>query len=160
LPIPDPQSLIPVYWLLTSAYWHSLADTIGCARIEYVITQLRHKEASLEPNELAHTIVNAAADKKASNIVLLDLRSVALIADYFVVCDGQSNRQLRAIAEAIVEASKEQGERPLQTEGTPESGWMLVDFGAVVVHIFSPELRNYYALEELWKDASVVVRIQ
>jgi ribosome-associated protein len=91
---------------------------------------------------------------------LLDLRPVALIADYFVLCDGQSNRQLRAIAEAIVEASKERGERPLQIEGTPKSGWMLVDFGAVVVHIFSPELRNYYALEELWKDAPVVVRMQ
>lgn len=115
---------------------------------------------SLEPNELAHAIVNAAADKKASNILLLDLRPVALIADYFVLCDGQSTRQLRAIAGAIVESLKELGERPLRVEGTPESGWMLVDFGAVIAHIFSPELRAYYALEELWHEAPMVVRMQ
>ncbi len=115
---------------------------------------------SLEPNELAHAIVNAAADKKASDVLLLDLRPVALIADYFVLCDGQSTRQLRAIADAIVESLKEMGERPLRVEGTPESGWVLVDFGAVIAHIFSPELRAYYALEELWGDAPVVVRMQ
>jgi len=114
----------------------------------------------LEPNELAHAIVDAAADKKASDILLLDLRPVAFIADYFVLCDGQSVRQLRAITEAVIESLKERGERPLRVEGTPESGWVLVDFGAVVLHIFSPELRAYYALEELWRDAPVVVRIQ
>lgn len=85
---------------------------------------------------------------------------MALIADYFVLCDGQSARQLRAIADAIVESLKELGERPLRIEGTPESGWMLLDFGAVIAHIFSPELRAYYALESLWKDAPMVVRMQ
>ena len=116
-------------------------------------------EESLEPNELAHAIVNAADDKKASDIVMLDLRPVALIADYFVLCDGQSERQLRAIADAIVQSLKELGERPLRKEGTPESGWMLLDYGAVVAHIFSPELRAYYDLESLWKEAPMVVRM-
>ena len=120
---------------------------------------MTEREESLEPNELAHAIVNAADDKKASDIVMLDLRPVALIADYFVLCDGQSRRQLRAIADAIVQSLKELGERPLRKEGTPESGWMLLDYGAVVAHIFSPELRAYYDLESLWKEAPMVVRM-
>ena len=104
--------------------------------------------------------MNAAADKKASDIVMLDLRPVALIADYFVLCDGQSARQLRAISDAIVEELKEFGERPLRVEGTPESGWLLLDYGAVIAHIFSPALRAYYDLERLWKEAPMVVRMQ
>jgi ribosome-associated protein len=105
-------------------------------------------------------VVNAAADKKASDILMLDLRAVTLIADYFVLCNGESTRQLRAITEGIVETLKESGRRPLRIEGTPESGWMLVDFGSVVAHVFSPELRAYYGLESLWKDAPMVVRMQ
>jgi len=85
---------------------------------------------------------------------------MTLIADYFVVCNGQSSRQIRAIAEGISEALKDLGERPLRAEGTPESGWLLMDFGSVIAHIFSPELRTYYALEKLWQDAPVVVRMQ
>lgn len=91
---------------------------------------------------------------------MLDLRAVTLIADYFVLCDGQSSRQLRAITEGLIEALKEAGQRPLRIEGTPESGWILVDFGSVVAHVFSPELRAYYALESLWKEAPVVVRMR
>ena len=105
-------------------------------------------------------MVNAAADKKASDIVMLDLRPVALVADYFVLCDGQSSRQLRAISDAIAQSLKELGERPLRVEGKPDSGWMLLDFGAVVAHVFSPELRAYYDLEALWKEAPIVVRMQ
>ncbi len=104
--------------------------------------------------------MDAAADKKASDILLLDLRRMTLIADYFVVCNGQSNRQIRAIAQGIAESLKDLGERPLRMEGTPESGWLLMDFGSVIAHIFSPELRTYYALEKLWQDAPVVVRMQ
>ena len=115
---------------------------------------------SLEPNELAHAIVDAAADKKASDIVLLDLRKVAFIADFFVLCNGQSARQIKAIAGGIMESIKNMGVRRLAVEGASESGWVLVDAGAVIVHVFSPDLRAYYALEELWRDAPVVVHIQ
>ncbi len=104
--------------------------------------------------------MDAAADKKASDILLLDLRRMTLIADYFVVCNGQSSRQMRAIADGISESLKDLSERPLRMEGTPESGWLLMDFGSVIAHIFSPELRTYYALEKLWQDAPVVVRMQ
>ena len=109
---------------------------------------------------MARAIVNAAEDKKASDIIMLDLRPVALIADYFVLCDGQSTRQLRGIADGIQESLREQGERPLRVEGTPESGWILLDYGSVIAHVFSPELRKYYDLEALWKEAPMVVRIQ
>ena len=91
---------------------------------------------------------------------MLDLRAVTLIADYFVLCNGESTRQVRAITDGIVEALKESGQRPLRVEGTSESGWMLVDFGSVVAHVFSPELRAYYTLEALWKDAPTVVRMK
>ena len=91
---------------------------------------------------------------------MLDLRQVALIADYFVLCDGQSTRQLRAISDAIAESLKELGERPLRVEGTPDSGWMLLDYGDVVVHILSKEMREFYALEELWQGAQTIVHIQ
>ena len=104
--------------------------------------------------------MDAAADKKASDILMLDLRRMTLIADYFVVCNAQSSRQIRAIAAGISESLKDLGERPLRMEGTPESGWLLMDFGSVIAHIFSPELRTYYALEKLWQDAPVVVRMQ
>jgi ribosome-associated protein len=124
------------------------------------VVGLKKEGGSLEPNEVAHAIVNAAADKKASDIVMLDLRPVALIADYFVLCDGQSSRQLRAIADGIVQSLKELGERPMRIEGTPDSGWLLVDYGAVVAHVFSPELRAYYDLESLWQEAPMVVRMQ
>lgn len=120
----------------------------------------RTKGLLLEPNELAHAIVGAAADKKATDIVLLDLRQIALIADYFVICSGQSVRQLRAIVKDVIKAIKDLGQYPRFVEGTPESGWVLIDFGTVVVHVFSPELRSYYALEQLWREAPVVVRMQ
>ena len=109
---------------------------------------------------MAHMIVDAAADKKASDIVLLDLRKVALIADYFVVCSGQSARQLKSIADGVAESIKERAVRVLAVEGAPESGWVLVDIGAVIVHIFSPEMRAYYTLEDLWQSAPVVVHVQ
>lgn len=91
---------------------------------------------------------------------MLDLRSVALIADYFVLCDGHSNRQLGAITNGVVRSLKDLGQHALRVEGAPESGWVLVDFGSVIVHIFSPELRAYYGLEDLWEGAKVVVRMQ
>ena len=84
-----------------------------------VVRWIQREGKPLESNEIAHAIVNVAADKKATDIVLLELRQVSLIADYFVLCDGQSSRQLWAISNAIAESLKELGERPLRVEGTP-----------------------------------------
>jgi ribosome-associated protein len=91
----------------------------------------------------------------------LDIRRVSLLADYFVICSGASERQLRAIVDEILEkVKKEAGVVPLNVEGVPSSGWVLVDYGDVIVHIFAPSLREYYSLEKLWSEATMVVRVQ
>ncbi|MCB9077297.1 MAG: ribosome silencing factor [Anaerolineaceae bacterium] len=113
----------------------------------------------MESNELAHAIVEIMDNKKASNVMLLDMRDVTLLADYYILCDGSSRRQINAIADELIEELKKSGSQPARVEGTPESGWMLIDFGSVVVHVFSPEKRDYYQLEELWQAAPIVVRM-
>jgi len=93
-------------------------------------------------------------------VVVLDVRPSCSFADYFVICSGDSERQLTAIWEAILDALKLEGIVPLHKESATGSGWLLADFGSVVVHIFAPEEREFYRLEELWKDAVPVLRIQ
>lgn len=90
----------------------------------------------------------------------MNVSELTTIADYFIVCSGTSDRQAQAIAEAIVEAGIEEGRRPLGVEGLPSAHWVLVDFGDVIVHVFTPEEREYYKLERLWGDAPVVVHVQ
>lgn len=110
---------------------------------------------------MARHIVDVVEDKKAENIVLLDLRPDTVIADFFVVCTGNSDRQLKALAEYIHESVKEHFQRlPFSREGTAESGWILVDYGTVVVHLFLEEKRRYYDLEGLWRKAQVLLSIQ
>jgi ribosome-associated protein len=93
------------------------------------------------------------AAKKASHITLLDLRGVSIIADYFLICSGESERQLKAIADEVEGKLGSQGVSPRRVEGTAESGWILLDFGAVILHVFDVTRRNYYQLEEVWKQA-------
>ncbi len=116
-------------------------------------------EVILDSKTTAKLIVDAAAEKKAENILMLDVHDLTTLTDYFVICEGTSNRQLGAIVENILEELKKAELRPFQREGTPESGWVLIDYGYVVVHIFSPERRAYYRLEELWQDAPTVVKM-
>jgi ribosome-associated protein len=117
------------------------------------------EEEQLEPESLAREVVDLAVDKLSEDVLLLDIQPVSTIADYFVVCSGASDRQVEAIHEHVVSTLKKKGTRPLHTEGDGASGWVLIDYGAVIVHIFLPELREYYALEQLWKAANTVVRI-
>ena len=88
------------------------------------------------------------------------MEGVSLLADYFVLCNAESKPQFRAILEEVEKQAKAAGGRRLHVEGEAESGWVLLDYSAVVVHIFDPELRAYYNLEQLWKEARLVVRIQ
>jgi ribosome-associated protein len=104
--------------------------------------------------------VDAIADRLGSDIVLLDMQDVSLLADYFVLCSAESTPQFRAILDEIEKQAKAAGGRRLHTEGQAQSGWVLLDYGFVVVHVFEPELRAYYDLEGLWKDARLVVRVQ
>jgi ribosome-associated protein len=104
--------------------------------------------------------VDAASDKQASNIVLLDVRGQCGFADYFVIGTGESQRQLRAIYEEIEKSLKKEGVVPHHREGGSDSGWLLLDYGDVIVHIFGAEERAFYRLDELWSDALTVLRIQ
>ncbi len=104
-------------------------------------------------------IVDAAADKKAANIVMLDVHELTTLASYFVICEGNSERQLRAITDGILKDLKDADTLPLNKEGTPASGWILLDYGSVLVHVFSPARRQYYQLEALWQEAATVMKM-
>lgn len=104
-------------------------------------------------------VIEAATDKKAEEIVVLNVSEVTSIADLFIICSGRSERQVQSIADGIVERSKERGRQPLGVEGYGSGRWVLIDLGDVVVHAFVPEERALYRLERLWGDAPVVLRI-
>ncbi|MCA9924164.1 MAG: ribosome silencing factor [Anaerolineales bacterium] len=115
----------------------------------------------LESLELAHLLVDTILDKKGSHITLLDLREQTVFADYFLICTAENDRQLRALAQSVVEDAKQNGKVMANgREGMPETGWVLVDFGDLIVHLFSPSTRAYYNLEELWAEAHVVLHMQ
>jgi ribosome-associated protein len=103
--------------------------------------------------------VDVASDKKASDVVLLRTAEVTTMADFFVICSGRSDRQVQALAGAIVDALREEGVRPQGVEGTSGTRWVLIDYGSVIVHVFAPDEREYYGLERLWSNAAQVVRI-
>jgi ribosome-associated protein len=112
----------------------------------------------LDSLELARHIVDVVEDRKAEDILLLDLRPDNIIADFFIICSGNNERHLRAVAEIVRQDVKDNFEQiPFTNEGTAENGWIVMDYGDVVVHLFSPEKREYYALEELWDAASKVM---
>ena len=110
--------------------------------------------------DLARRIVELAEDKKAADIVVLELAPLTTVADYFVICSGGSERQLDAIADGIVEGLRPEKVRPIGREGLAISHWVLLDFGAVVVHIFTPPERDYYGIEKHWSEAKTILRVQ
>jgi ribosome-associated protein len=102
---------------------------------------------------LVRHAARAAVDKRAIDLVVLDVRGVSGVADYFLLCSGRSTTHLATIADAIRAELKSGGVRPSHTEGVPESGWVLLDYGTALLHVFLPDTRAYYALERLWGDA-------
>ena len=117
-------------------------------------------KTDLAPLDLARRIVELAEDKKAADIVLLDLGELTTLADAFVICSGGSERQISAIADGIVEGLRDESVKPIGREGTSQSHWVLLDYGSVIVHVFTPPERDYYELEKHWSGARVVVRLQ
>jgi len=115
---------------------------------------------SRAPLELARRVVALAEDKKAADIVLLDLGELTTLADYFVICSGGSERQIDAIADAVADGLRAEGERPIGREGAAASHWVLLDYGSVIVHVFTPPEREYYQLERHWAAAKTVLRVQ
>ena len=113
----------------------------------------RREAASMTPEELAAAIAEYAADRKALDIVQLDLREIIGYTDYFVICTGRSERQAKAIHDGInLGLKRDHGVLPRRVEGLTEARWVLMDYLDVVVHIFTPDVRDHYRLEALWGD--------
>ena len=110
-------------------------------------------KGGLDPIEKARRVVEAALEKKAEDVVVLDVRGTASFADVFVLATGNSDRHVRSIVDGIGAALEPLGERPLGVEGETEGRWVLMDLNDVVVHVFLREVRSYYDLERLWGDA-------
>lgn len=102
-------------------------------------------------------VVDLIEDKKGSNITILDLRGISIIADYFLLATGNTTTQTKAITDHLLDKSEEAGLTVLRKEGLPEAYWVLLDCGDIVIHIMTPETRNFYNLEKLWGDAKEVV---
>ncbi|MCX6339182.1 MAG: ribosome silencing factor [Candidatus Aureabacteria bacterium] len=105
---------------------------------------------------LALACAREAAEKKAENILVLDMRAISSIADYFVICSGASTRHVRAIAESIVDETGADGARCWHSEGWADGYWIVLDFTDVIVHVFHDDARRYYHIERLWGDAKTV----
>jgi ribosome-associated protein len=108
---------------------------------------------TIETDKAIEIAARAAGEKKASDIVALDLSQVATFTDYFLICTGANPRQVTAIAEAVEECLRREGKRPLHSEGYANAEWVLLDYGNFIVHVFGPGSRRFYDLERLWRDA-------
>lgn len=120
-------------------------------------------EVILDSLKLAHTLVEVIEDKKGENIVLMDISHQSAFADYFVIANGTSDRQLKALAEAVSSVADQLVKRRQilkRIDDQAEGGWILMDLGDVIVHLFSPSQRKHYALEQLWSEGKVLLRVQ
>jgi ribosome-associated protein len=118
------------------------------------MAETAHAHKTLTPEALANRIAEIASDRKAAEIRILDLREVVGYTDYFVICTGNTERQTKAIHDAIhEELKKAHGLLPRRVEGDREARWVLMDYLDCVVHIFTPDARAYYRLEQLWGEA-------
>ncbi len=113
----------------------------------------------MSKQELSHAIVDLLEEKKGEDIVLLDLRGITDFCDYFVICTGTSDRMLDALSDDLVRKIRTTHHVKGNQEGLPRDGWLLIDYGYVIVHLFSPDQRDYYALEELWEGGKSLVHI-
>ncbi len=109
---------------------------------------------------MAREVVNALEDKKGEDIVLLDLKGIASFTDYFVICTGTSDRMLDALANGTMDDVRKKYKRKAKKQGNSRDGWVIVDYGDVVVHLFSPDQRDFYSIEELWVDGKVLLRLK
>jgi ribosome-associated protein len=107
----------------------------------------------IDPEKKVHRCAYAALDKKAADLVILDMQGISSFTDYFIICSGRSDRQVQGIASAIEMEMKKEGVLPLGIEGFTEGRWVLLDYDDVVVHVFYEPIRDFYDLENLWADA-------
>ncbi len=107
----------------------------------------------MSERELLHTAVKAADDKRAEDILVLNMKGISLVADFFMICHGNSDKQVQAIAREIKDKAEENGYEINRMEGFDEARWILIDLGDVIAHVFHRDERSYYNLERLWGDA-------
>jgi len=107
----------------------------------------------MTPREVAECAVRALDEKKGKDIAVLETHDLTVLADYFILCTATSTTHIKTLADAVGKALSEKGEAPLRTEGYRAGGWVLVDLGCVVVHVFLADVRKFYNLEHLWSDA-------
>ena len=117
------------------------------------------EDTKLESLELARRIVDVVVEKLGTDVVVMEISELSNIADYFVICTGETDRQLDAIVHEVRAELKKGGKKPAGIEGKPSSGWVLVDGGDIVVHAFTPAQREFYRLERLWSDAKTILRV-
>lgn len=110
----------------------------------------------MDSKELAEKVANLTLEKKATDVLILTLRPLTTMTDYFVICTGSTNTQVKAISDHIFETLKKEKTRPLHIEGQSNQEWILLDYISVVVHVFQPHKRDFYGLERLWGDAEMV----
>jgi len=111
---------------------------------------------TLLPEQLASLAAEAAEEKKARDVVILDIHDISVICDYFVICSGLSSIQVKAVAENVEDQLEKHGVRKFRIEGFKDARWILLDYGSVVIHVFQEGDREFYNLEHLWGDAKVV----
>ena len=118
-------------------------------------------EAELAPSDLAQRLVDLLSDRQAEDVTILDISQIASFTDYFVIASGQNARHMRSLVDAFDTELAREGVKSLRREGEPDGGWVLFDFGDVIVHLFSPEDRAFYNLEGLWgREGVAAVRFQ
>ena len=123
-------------------------------------TSTRTAKPSITANKAAHLAVDVASDRQATDIVLLDVHAISGFTDFMVIMSVNSVRQLDAVADSLIEQIEKAGLTIHHREGKPDSGWVLVDFGDLVLHVFSEEQREHYRLEQVWALGKQVVRVQ
>lgn len=124
------------------------------------LSQFKYKECILNTIEVARSVANILEDKKGENIVLVDVHEISSFTDYFVFVTGTSDRMLDALAKAVSEGIDQQYDINSKVEGSSQTGWVVVDLGDTVVHMFSPQQRDYYRLEDLWSKGKTLLRLQ
>jgi len=110
--------------------------------------------------QIANGLASALEEKKGEEITILDISQVSSFTDFFVICNGTSDRMLHSLAETVLDRSKQDYSLHGRVEGHPDNGWMLVDLGDVIVHLFSPDQRDYYQLDQLWSNGKVILKLK
>ena len=114
----------------------------------------------LQTIDIARKIVTTLEDKKGENIILLDIHRISDFANYFVICSGSSDRMLDALSDEVIKKMRKQNKIRGRVEGLAKDGWILIDYGEIILHLFTPQKRDYYRLEELWGEGKILLHLQ